>query len=162
MSQNTALSSSITLQLKNNLYSPILTPLLKNHTMRLAIIGAAALHCGLVILGLPSWQCPLRYGLGIPCPGCGLSRAITALIRGDWQASLTFHAFAPFFLAALMLIIGVTLLPSPQRRSVIKGIEVVERRTGITAILLIGLVFYWLIRLLIFREGLGDLVTGQI
>ena len=161
MPKKTLLSSPISLQLKKNLNVPILVSLLENRTMGLAIAGTAALHSGLVILGIPSWQCPLRHGLRIPCPGCGLSRAITTLIRGDWQTSLTFHAFAPLFLVALILITGVTLLPSPHRRRVINCVEVVERHTGITAILLIGLVFYWLIRLLILREGFVDLIMGQ-
>jgi hypothetical protein len=124
------------------------------------MVGAAMLHFGLVMLGLPGWQCPIRQTLGIPCPGCGLSRAMTALTAGDWQNSLTLHAFAPLFLIGLLLMAGVTLLPSTPRQSVINWIDLAERRTGIIAILLIGFVFYWLARLILLREAYIRLIIG--
>ncbi len=143
-----------------NLSEPILATLLENRTTSLVVVGAAILHTVLMILGLPSWQCPVRYVLGIPCPGCGLSRAATALLQGNWQTSLTYHVFGPFFLAALALMAGITLLPSRQRYSVINWIDRVERRTRITAILLIAFVVYWLARLLFFRETFVNSIMG--
>ena len=145
---------------KNRLSRPILARLLENRSMSLMIVSAAALHSGLVWLGLPGWECPFRSQLGIPCPGCGLSRAIGALIYGDWQTSLKFHAFAPLFLAALILMTGIILLPPYPRAWAINRIEALERYTGITAILLISLIFYWLIRLLIFPEAFISLIMG--
>lgn len=70
------------------------------------------------------------------------------------------HAFAPVFLTALLLIAGLTVLPQKPRHWLISQFEVVERQTGITAILLIGLVLYWLVRLLIFPEAFIRLVNG--
>lgn len=159
MPQN-ASATSIIPQLKNYLSDPILAPILESRITSLAIVGAAILHTGLVILDLPSWPCPVRHSLGIPCPGCGLSRAITALLHRDWETSLNFHAFAPFFLLALMLMACVILLPPPPRRWIIHQVEVIEQHTGITAILLVGLVFYWLARLLVLREAFLNLITG--
>lgn len=124
------------------------------------ITGAVGLQAGLVSLGLPGWQCPFLHILGLPCPGCGLSRAIVTLLQGDWRSSLELHAFAPIFVIALVLIAGITLLPQKQRVWVMGQLEMVERRTGITAIMLIGLVFYWLVRLLLFPEAFINLVKG--
>jgi len=143
---------------KNSLFNPILAPILESYRTCLVIVGAAVLHAGLVMLDLPGWPCPMRAYLGIPCPGCGLSRAISALLRGDWETSFALHAFAPFFVLALILMTGVILLPPAQRHRLISYIARIERYTGITAILLLGLVFYWLIRMLFFREAFMQLV----
>ena len=147
-------------QLKVNLTSPVLAPLLANRTMSLAILAAALVHTGLVLAGWPGWPCPVRTWLGLPCPGCGLSRACAALLRGEWQESLTFHAFAPFFLVALALMVVAVCLPPAPRRWLINQVELVERQTGLTALLLVGLVFYWLIRLVFFRAAFINLIIG--
>ena len=64
----------------------------------LAVGGTA-----LVALGPP--MCPTALFLGIPCPGCGLTRATLALLRGDFGAALHFHplvfVLTPLFVAAL-------------------------------------------------------------
>lgn len=140
---------------------PILALHLKNRTLCLTITGATILHFGLLVLGLPSWQSPFRNTFGIPDPGGGLSRAILALLRGDWQTSLTFHAFAPLFIIALTLIAFAAILPFPLRDKIIYWVEYVEVRTGLTAILLMGLVIYWLVRLLILREAFIELIVGS-
>lgn len=49
----------------------------------------------MVILGL-AWLvlrpgCPLRNLTGIPCPGCGMSRAWLALLRLDVGSALAYH-----------------------------------------------------------------------
>ena len=158
MSQNTV-SPPESLS-KNSIFNPILAPILAHRQTSAIIFGAAVLHTGLVMTGLPSWSCPFRDLFGIPCPGCGLSRAITALVRGDWQTSFTFHLFAPFFLLALILMAWVTFSPDTQRQWLTSHIEMIERHTGIVAILLIGLVVYWLARLIILREAFINLIVG--
>jgi hypothetical protein len=145
---------------KDDIHAPILAPILESRTMALTITGAAVLHCGLMWWGLPSWTCPIRSQLGIPCPGCGLSRAISAFVHGDWQASFRLHAFAPLFLIALLVIAVGLILPLPQRHWLIKQVDLIERKTGITAVLLIGLVFYWLVRLTFFHETFVKLIMG--
>lgn len=117
------------------------------------------MQLSLSALGLPAWRSPLHSTFGIPDFGCGLTRAILALLRGDWRTSLTFHAFAPFFLSALTLIVLAAILPATLREKIIVQIEALERRTGLTTILLVGLVVYWLARLLILREAFIFLVN---
>lgn len=46
--------------------------------------------------------CPTRLAFGVPCPGCGLTRATLALLRGDFAAVLRLHPLAPI-LAPLLL-----------------------------------------------------------
>jgi hypothetical protein len=38
------------------------------------------------------WRCPIYTVIGLPCPGCGMSRAAIAFIQGDIQKSLQMHA----------------------------------------------------------------------
>lgn len=39
--------------------------------------------------------CPTRLGLGVPCPGCGLTRASVALFHFDFAGVWHFHPLAP-------------------------------------------------------------------
>ena len=48
--------------------------------------------------------CPIRWLTGIPCPGCGLSRAYLALLQGDLVGAFAFH---PLFWAVPVLILAV-------------------------------------------------------
>ena len=110
----------------------------------------------LVSIGLPGWRSPFHAFLGIPDLGCGLTRAIVFLLRGEWQKALVYHAFAPLFVIALGTIGLATFLPNQKRDKLATWIAEIESRTGLTAILLISLVVYWLARLLIMR---GDFLT---
>jgi hypothetical protein len=38
--------------------------------------------------------CALRRLAGVPCPTCGLTRALAALAAGDWRYSLALHPWA--------------------------------------------------------------------
>jgi hypothetical protein len=38
--------------------------------------------------------CPMASTLGVPCPGCGLTRATLALLRGDFSSSWHLHPLA--------------------------------------------------------------------
>ena len=35
--------------------------------------------------------CPLRIVLGMPCPGCGLTRACRFALHGNWNAAFATH-----------------------------------------------------------------------
>ena len=94
------------------------------------------------------------------CPGCGLTRATVLLFQGDWKQSIAFHAFAPVFVMALLLVAGTAILPETPRQRIVTVAESWERRTGITSLLLIGLILYWLARLLIMQSAFVRLIQG--
>lgn len=146
--------------LKNQICTPILASVAQNRLAGAMIAGAVGLQAGLVSLGLPGWPCPFFHVIGLPCPGCGLSRACVALVQGDWAASLELHAFAPVFAGGLTLVFLAAVLPPRQQAWLVGRLELVERRTGITAILLVGLMLYWLVRLLLFPEAFINLIRG--
>src|SRR3954452_20492508 len=117
---------------------PPISPVLRDRRFAFILASAIGLQVALTSLSLPGWQCPFFRLTGIPCPGCGLSRAVTLLIKGDLAGSLRFHAFAPFFLfAGIVLILSLLLPKSILQPAVIKA-ELIERRTGITAFILVG------------------------
>jgi hypothetical protein len=78
----------------------VLTPLLKR-------LGVVALLISPLALGIAAKLplCPSAAVLGIPCPGCGLTRATLALLHGDLAAALRFHplvfVLAPIYLGLL-------------------------------------------------------------
>jgi hypothetical protein len=147
-------------RLSERFSAPVLAQVLERRVTGLAIGAAVVLHLGLMRLELPAWPCPVRSSLGIPCPGCGLSRAVSSLLHGDWQAAWARHAFAPMVLGALGLIIGMAFLPEPLRRRGIAAVASFERRTGLTTLLLVALMVYWLVRLLVFRSAFIDSTIG--
>ena len=50
--------------------------------------------------------CPMAGVLGVPCPGCGLTRATLALFHGDVRQAMHLHplvpVIAPVFIAAVL------------------------------------------------------------
>jgi Protein of unknown function (DUF2752) len=122
-----------------------------------AIAGVAAVHMTLVATGLPGWQCPMRYGIGVPCPGCGLSRAIKALVSGHVQQAISIHAFAPVALGVLALILCTVLGSRSYQSQIARHVRQIEK-LGVSTVLVVTFVLYWLTRLLFFREALYNLV----
>jgi hypothetical protein len=143
-----------------SLFVPVLSPLLRDRKLVLAITVVAFLQLVLTSVGLPGWPCPFLHVVGIPCPGCGLTRAMIFLLHGDWRRSLAFHAFAPLFIVALMIAITTALLPESARQRIVTSTEVLEHRTGITGLLLVGLILYWLARLFVLQSAFVRLIQG--
>ena len=54
------------------------------------------------LAGIPT-ICPFKVLTTIPCPGCGLTRALVLFAHGDWAQAIAFHPLAPIFYAALWL-----------------------------------------------------------
>jgi hypothetical protein len=126
--------------------------------LALGAMGVAQLSAG--IFHLPGVICPMLHGLGIPCPGCGATRACAAILRGDWHTWLQMHALAPCFLLAVGLFAAAAVLPVRPREVMIDAVERIERRTGISSIVLAALVVYWLARLAIAPHAFVRLMRG--
>lgn len=75
-------------------------PRVRRALVALGIVGAGV---AFAFAGPPF--CPTALFFGIPCPGCGLTRATLALMRGDFAAALGFHplvfVLAPLFAYAV-------------------------------------------------------------
>jgi hypothetical protein len=142
-------------------FPPVIAPIIRNRSSSLILSGAVLLQFGLTYLDLPGWQCPIFHATGIPCPGCGLSRATSYLLRGDWQSAFSLHIFAPVFILTIILIMIVTLLPKNYRQRMIAKLENIEIRTGISFFFLFGLLLYWAIRIIFSPQAYIGLINNQ-
>ncbi len=70
------------------------------------------------------------------------------------------HAYAPIVLVALALITFCTIAPRRQAERIAKRAEIIERYTGLTVLLLGGLILYWLVRLLIMQAAFVRLIQN--
>lgn len=50
--------------------------------------------------------CPIRHFTGIPCPGCGMSRALGCLLRLDFEGSLHSNPALLPCMAALFVLVN--------------------------------------------------------
>lgn len=120
-----------------------------NRLLRVALLASLASALAIAIHSdFP--LCPTAGTFGLPCPGCGLTRATLALLHGDVGAALRFHPLVflllPLFVAfvgsAALELIGVPILP--------RGKPLIawsSRATNAAALLLLCLVLgVWLAR----------------
>lgn len=55
-------------------------------------IGGIVLLCAVAaVMYLLQTGCLIQRLTGIPCPGCGMTRAVLALLRGDFAGALRLH-----------------------------------------------------------------------
>ena len=67
-------------------------------------IAAAGLTYLLAVPNEYKIPCVFNYATGLQCPGCGLTRASLAILRGDIAAAYNFNQlvfYVPLFLVAL-------------------------------------------------------------
>jgi hypothetical protein len=55
------------------------------------------------VLSIFSFGCPIRSITGIPCPGCGMTRAIRYALQLDFVSAWHYHPL--FFLIPLMILV---------------------------------------------------------
>jgi hypothetical protein len=71
-----------------------------------ALTAAGLIAAAAAVLWLGAPICPTALFLGIPCPGCGLTRATLALVSGDIASAFRLHPLvpilAPLFLGAML------------------------------------------------------------
>ena len=69
----------------------------------LLLLAVAAL--AYATAGLMGFGCPVQRLTGVPCPGCGLSRAAASVLRGDLAGAFRLHpmiyVLPPVFLYVL-------------------------------------------------------------
>src|SRR6266550_4752097 len=139
-------------------FQPVFSAILHDRRLSSFISGVALLQLLLTLTRFPSWPCPVFHTLGIPCPGCGMTRATLFLAHGDWRQALSMHAFAPIAVLGLALVAFCTIAPKAHAEWIADRAEIVERYTGLTTLLLGGLILYWLARLLILQSAFVRLI----
>ncbi len=82
------------------------------------------------------------------------------LLKGDLAGAIRFHAFAPILLLGIVALILSVLLPKSIIQPAIARAERIERQTGITVLILAGLILYWLARLVFLQAAFVQLIRG--
>ena len=77
----------------------------------LFVVGVAAtvsvgdIEAGRVHLSAP---CPIRMRTGRPCPTCGMTRGVVAVLHGQFASAVTFNSWSlPFALVELTILVVV-------------------------------------------------------
>ena len=136
------------MRIKGELFAPVLGPLMQKRWIIVLLAALTIVQVALTAAGTIAWQCPLKSTLGVVGPGCGLTRAMVLFAQGHWQAAIDLHAFAPiFFIIGIFLVIGSGLPAGPQQKIAYR-IAAFERRTGIVALLILGILAYWILRII--------------
>lgn len=82
---------------------------------RIAVRPASLVPLGLVLAALlplgwltsgPSF-CPLKVAIGLPCPGCGMTRSVVALMHGDVGASVFYHPLGVILVIASIAVAAI-------------------------------------------------------
>ncbi len=128
-------------------FTPLLRPLLHRRLPPLALGALGLTQIALTMRHISAWPCPFFHLTGIPCPGCGATRACIALLRGHWAESLRMHALGGVFLGVIVLLLLAGILPERSRQAFAAAVEWIERRTAAGYLFFLVLVLYWLARL---------------
>jgi hypothetical protein len=127
-----------------------------NRLLRVAFMAACA---GAFALAVHSDfpLCPLAGSFGIPCPGCGLTRATLALLHGDVRGALHLH---PLVLLLTPLVVGAAAAaawnllrpsrPSPPNRATFANGRAMTVLATVVLVLTVGV---WLARFAGFFGG---------
>ena len=125
-----------------------LASLLRDRRVSLVVTAAAAAQVAAVAAGVGGWPCVMKGALGIPCPGCGLTRATIALLSGDFKTAFDLHAFAPVLLLGLAAFAVAAFLPAARREAFAGLVARFERRTKAAYVVAAAMLLYWSVRLL--------------
>ena len=108
-------------------------------------LGAAA-FAGIVYFRVPI--CPTATFLGLPCPGCGLTRATLELVHGHLGAAIALHPLAPLISPLFAGLTAKAALDYVRGPSTERGDDAkrARRTTRLGAALLVALMAVWLLR----------------
>lgn len=91
--------------------------------------------------------CPFRAVTGLPCPGCGMTRAFCSLGHGDLAGAFGYNALSPFVFAAALLIWThalATVLKLERPRAALERLKPTEKAAGF---MLVVTFVWWAVRL---------------
>ena len=91
--------------------------------------------------------CPFRAVTGLPCPGCGMTRAFCAIGHGDFAGAFGFNVLAPFVFAAALLLWAHALATLLKLDSVRGALERLRPTPRATRVMLAVTLVWWVVRL---------------
>lgn len=101
-----------------------------------------AFLCLIAVVLLLFYKCPVKMIFGIPCPGCGMTRAFLSFVRLDFKKAFDYHPLFPIVFIELVYFVFRDLIPEKYKIN-----EKVENTVlCATAILMIAVWIYRLFR----------------
>jgi hypothetical protein len=85
--------------------------------------------------------CPMALLLGMPCPGCGITRAFCFASHGHFREAFGFHPLWPLLLAYFVFLWGYQLA------EVVKGAPPRLPTYRIAGVAIVVLLAFWVVRL---------------
>lgn len=86
--------------------------------------------------------CSFKRILGIPCPGCGYTRALHQVMEQNWPESFLYNPLWPFIVFFLLLIISVSL------KTLLNGkLSSISRKTLL--FIVVGFALSWVLKFII-------------
>jgi hypothetical protein len=147
-------------RLRKLIFKPVFGPVIRDRRTSVGMATLAGVQIVAALLHVRTIGCPMLQGTGVPCPGCGLSRACGALLRGDLRAWVGLHLFAPLFIIAAGVLVVSILLPAGRREALANWMEAVEARLGVVPLTFTALTIYWMTRLFYSGGGYIALMRG--
>lgn len=86
--------------------------------------------------------CPFRALTGLPCAGCGMTRAFCSLGHGDLAGAFGYNALSPFVFAAALLLWAhalATVLKLERPRAALERLKPTQRVAGV----MLAVTFVW-------------------
>ena len=107
----------------------VATHLIRERRLGWAMVAGGVLVAVSGLCGVSLFPCPFKQLTGLPCPGCGMTHATVALLRGDFRAMLSYHPLAPVFLLFWSVVVAGLLWPKEKRALMLERLDRLERRT---------------------------------
>ena len=58
------------------------------------------------------WQCPFKAIFGVPCPTCGTTRALVALLKGNFGDAFHINPLGIFVTITIVIYMGLRIIDS--------------------------------------------------
>ena len=81
--------------------------------------------------------CPFKALTGIPCPGCGMTRAILSITKGDFHGAFSYNPFSFF----LLFMVVISVVPGKQAEKLPSIAPIVMNYFFI--VVLVTILIYW-------------------
>ena len=105
------------------------TALIANARLGRAMIIGSFAYGILALLPIPIFSCPWKSCTGLPCPGCGMTRSVMALLKGDIALSLKENALTLVILLFFLVVAVGVSLPGKKRIILIRHLGAWENRS---------------------------------
>ena len=127
---------------------PVIAPIMRDRPIALILAVIPLVFTGLEMADVFHWICPFHAITNLPCPGCGMTRAVMSLARFEWSDAVAMHPLSPFLILGWFAWVIISILPSKTHLIAIAKIESLERKSGVAYLFLALFISFGLVRLL--------------